>query len=32
MNWKLIGYRIAEFLTCSLIFATFYFWMVLVNV
>ena len=28
MNWKLIGYRIAEFLTCLLMFGTFYFWMV----
>ena len=32
MNWKLIGYRIAEFLTCFFMFAVFYFWMVLLNV
>ncbi len=32
MNWKLIGYRVAEFLTILLIFVTFYLWMIIANI
>ncbi len=32
MNWKLIGYRVAEFLTMLLILVTFYLWMIIANI
>jgi hypothetical protein len=32
MDWKLIGYRIAEFGTALLIFVSFYLWMIIANI